>query len=75
MQLHLLILLSIADNWGEYIEYLHSIVKNMVRESFYEVLLYGWVFLLTLRCQNEKACFSDIENTPTYDYAITFADI
>ena len=33
------------------------------------------MFLLTLRCQNEKACFSDIENTPTHDYAITFADV
>ena len=41
MQFHLLILLSTADNWGEYIEYLHCMVKNVVRELFNEVLLCG----------------------------------
>lgn len=34
MQLHLLILISTADNWSEYIEHLYSMVKVLVREAF-----------------------------------------
>lgn len=30
MQLHLLILTSTSDNWSEYIEHLHSVVKAVV---------------------------------------------
>jgi hypothetical protein len=31
--------------------------------------------LLTLICQDEKACFSDVENAITDDYVITFTDV
>jgi hypothetical protein len=33
------------------------------------------VELLTLICQDEKVCFSDVENATTHDYVITFADV
>lgn len=40
MQLHLLILLSTADNWGEYIEHVHLKLRDMVRKFFPKALSY-----------------------------------
>jgi hypothetical protein len=41
MQFHLLTLLSTADNWGEYAEHLHCMVKDVVREILCEASPYN----------------------------------
>jgi len=75
MQLHLLILLSTADNWGEYIAHIYLKLKDMVREFLLKALSYITQKLLILVWQNEKACFSNVESRSTPDYALAFSDI
>jgi hypothetical protein len=48
MQLHLLILLSTADNWGEYIAHIYLKLKDMVREFIFKALSYITPKLLIL---------------------------
>lgn len=68
---HIIFLASMADNWQEYLEYLHSQITSFVRVTIYPEKN----FRITDDVKkDEKACFSRVDIDYDQDYALTFSD-